>query len=194
LIRTGSGSFSHSIARTISPGGKLFSFEYHKERQETAEKEFLAHGLQDVILSQHRNVCKDGFELENEVTSIFLDLPSPWECIDRPDFIPTFMRNRLGRVCCFSPCVEQVQLTCKSLEKAGFTDIRMFEVLVRDHDVKLVSVCSLPTSKETKKLKRKWISGNDLTEGEEGVLASRIVEKVRGHTSYLTFATIVPKV
>ena len=33
IYRTGSGSFSHSIARTIAPSGTLYTFEYHKERQ-----------------------------------------------------------------------------------------------------------------------------------------------------------------
>ncbi|RUS32423.1 tRNA methyltransferase complex GCD14 subunit-domain-containing protein [Jimgerdemannia flammicorona] len=32
LVGTGSGSFSYSLARTIAPTGKLFSFEYHEER------------------------------------------------------------------------------------------------------------------------------------------------------------------
>jgi tRNA A58 N-methylase Trm61 len=31
-LGTGSGSFSHSVARTIGPSGRLFSFEFHEER------------------------------------------------------------------------------------------------------------------------------------------------------------------
>ncbi|KAJ3366583.1 tRNA (adenine(58)-N(1))-methyltransferase catalytic subunit trmt61a, partial [Kappamyces sp. JEL0680] len=125
--------------------------------------EFAAHGLDSVITSLHRDVCKDGFGLEDAVTSIFLDLPSPWECIERPDF----------------------------------KDIRMFEVLARDHDVKTTVVPSLPTTKEQKKPKRKWIgvsgqNAQNLNEGDETVLTSRIVDRVRGHTSFLTFATLFP--
>lgn len=33
---TGSGSFSHSIARTVGPTGKLFSFEFHEQRANKA--------------------------------------------------------------------------------------------------------------------------------------------------------------
>jgi tRNA (adenine57-N1/adenine58-N1)-methyltransferase len=62
---TGSGSFTHSISRTIGHG-QLYTFEYHKERQQQAEKEFISHGLFNVI-SQHRDVCVDGFGLINQV-------------------------------------------------------------------------------------------------------------------------------
>jgi tRNA (adenine57-N1/adenine58-N1)-methyltransferase len=66
---TGSGSFSHSIARTIAPTGKLFSFEYHQQRAEIAAEEFKSHGLGDLIELKHRDVCKDGFGLKDAVNS-----------------------------------------------------------------------------------------------------------------------------
>ena len=64
---TGSGSFSHSIARTLAPTGHLYSFEYHQERVNAAKKEFEDHGLSDMITLQCRDVCKDGFDMENKV-------------------------------------------------------------------------------------------------------------------------------
>jgi tRNA A58 N-methylase Trm61 len=75
---TGSGSFSHSIARTIAPEGTLYSFEYHQERVDKAQTEFEDHGLSSVIKLEHRDVCKNGFGIEDKVTAIFLDLPSPY--------------------------------------------------------------------------------------------------------------------
>lgn len=61
-------------------------------------EEFQAHGLADIIIIQHRNVCKDGFSVNDEVDAgrlgpwiigliltpyliVFLDLPAPWEAI-----------------------------------------------------------------------------------------------------------------
>lgn len=38
---TGSGSVSHAIARTIAPGGRLYSFEFHQQRAETARYIYL---------------------------------------------------------------------------------------------------------------------------------------------------------
>lgn len=58
---TGSGSFSHSIARTIAPSGHLFSFEYHEKRSEEAMADFKRHGIDHIITVQHRDVCKEGF-------------------------------------------------------------------------------------------------------------------------------------
>ena len=66
---TGSASFSHSIARTIAPTGKLYSFEYHEERANLAREEFKDHGLGDIIDLQQRDVCKDGFGLKNQVNA-----------------------------------------------------------------------------------------------------------------------------
>lgn len=69
LVGTGSGSFSHSIARTIAPTGHLFSFEYHEERVKIAQQEFTDHGISDLITLTHRDVCKDGFGLTDTVNA-----------------------------------------------------------------------------------------------------------------------------
>merc|ERR1719318_1430831 len=42
---TGSGSLSHSIARTIAPSGHLHTFDFHQERADKARKEFEEHSL-----------------------------------------------------------------------------------------------------------------------------------------------------
>ncbi|OAV99969.1 hypothetical protein PTTG_11829, partial [Puccinia triticina 1-1 BBBD Race 1] len=134
---TGSGSFSHSIARTIGPGGKLFSFEFHEERHAKAAAEFQAHGLISSvggpIQLAHRNVIRDGFgDLDVKVDSVFLDLPAPWDALEESKRVMN--RSQLSRICCFSPCIEQVQKTCQTLESLGFSDIIMFETLVRTHE------------------------------------------------------------
>ncbi|KAG9097694.1 tRNA (adenine-N(1)-)-methyltransferase catalytic subunit trm61 [Ceratobasidium sp. UAMH 11750] len=66
---TGSGSFSHSVARTVGPTGKLHSFEFHEQRANKARDEFNRHGMSDFVTLEHRNVCKDGFGLQDEVDS-----------------------------------------------------------------------------------------------------------------------------
>lgn len=50
---------------------------------------------------------------------VFLDLPAPWEAI--PHAKLALRRRRTGRICCFSPCIEQVHKTCISLHGYGFT-------------------------------------------------------------------------
>lgn len=62
---TGSGSFSHSILNTIGPEGHLYTFEYHAERVEKAKLEFNQHGFSDRVTVSHRDVCKDGLDLDD---------------------------------------------------------------------------------------------------------------------------------
>ena len=40
---TGSGSLSHAIARTVSPDGRLYTFDFHQLRTDTARKAILFH-------------------------------------------------------------------------------------------------------------------------------------------------------
>ncbi|KAI9206172.1 tRNA methyltransferase complex GCD14 subunit-domain-containing protein [Polychytrium aggregatum] len=218
---TGSGSFSHSIARSIAPSGHLFTFEYHEERAAKATKEFADHQLEHLVTVECRDVCKDGFGIQNRVTAVFLDLPAPWEAIASAK--AAFKSNRIGRLCSFSPCIEQVQQTCKALAEHGFNDIRMMEVLIRPHEVHSVVASLLPDMRPVSVgVKRKEMddpdepSASKLDEskssldensepkllGDDGAkksernskdaLVSRITKEVRGHTSYLTFATLYP--
>ncbi|KAI0670904.1 tRNA methyltransferase complex GCD14 subunit-domain-containing protein [Trametes maxima] len=79
---TGSGSFSHSVARTIGPSGHLWSYEFHEARASKAREEFTRHGMDDIVTLTHRNVCKDGFTVVDTVDAVFLDLPAPWDAVE----------------------------------------------------------------------------------------------------------------
>ena len=79
---TGSGSLSHSLIRTVAPSGHLYTFDFHAERSEKARLEFADHGLSHLVTATHRDVCSDGFGLENKADAVFLDLPHPWEVIN----------------------------------------------------------------------------------------------------------------
>lgn len=129
---TGSGSFSHSTVRTIGPSGHLWSYEFHEARALKARQEFSEHGMSNVTLT-HRNVCKDGFTVLDTVDAVFLDLPAPWEVVQHAK--AALRRNRTTRICCFSPCMEQVLRTVNALNEHGFTEITMYETLMRPHEV-----------------------------------------------------------
>ncbi|OJT15155.1 tRNA (adenine(58)-N(1))-methyltransferase catalytic subunit TRM61 [Trametes pubescens] len=154
---TGSGSFSHSVARTVGPRGHLWSYEFHETRAAKAREEFTRHGMDDIVTLAHRNVCKDGFTVEDTVDAVFLDLPAPWDAIEHAK--KALRKDRATRICCFSPCMEQVLRTVSTLNDAGFTgtssftgplisrplrpalterlvtDITMYETLLRPHMV-----------------------------------------------------------
>lgn len=77
--------------------GRVWSFEFHKERVGKLKEEIERHGLDGLVEVVHRDVCKDGFLIKRrkdggevdaededvefvspEATAIFLDLPAPW--------------------------------------------------------------------------------------------------------------------
>lgn len=133
---TGSGSFTHSFARNVGFDGKVFTYEFHEPRYLEAKDELHRHGLDMNTLITHRDVCKDGFEIADIPESfqvngninaqvIFLDLPSPWQAIPHLSKVVD-PRFKIG-ICCFSPCIEQVQDTIVALQEDGWINIEMVE-------------------------------------------------------------------
>ncbi|CCE61788.1 hypothetical protein TPHA_0B01160 [Tetrapisispora phaffii CBS 4417] len=156
---TGSGSFSHAFARSSN---HLFTFEFHEVRYEQALEEFQDHGLignddaksneafKNVTIT-HRDVCENGFTIkqtdktsykfaegEDEVkinaNVVFLDLPAPWNAI--PNLDQVISKNEKVGVCCFSPCIEQVDKTIESLIGNGWTEIEMVEIQGKQYEAR----------------------------------------------------------
>lgn len=134
---TGSASLSHSIIRSILPDGHLYTFEFHKERAQKAEEEFKDHGLSDYVTVTHKDVCQFGFDLEDVADAVFLDLPVPWDAIPSAK---KALKKQGGRICSFSPCIEQVQKSCACFAELGFEEISTKECLVRNFDVRTINL------------------------------------------------------
>lgn len=202
---TGSGSFSHSLSRVVSPNGHVFTFEYHEIRANLAKKEFEDHKLSPGLITiQHRDVCKNGFGMKDEfVDAVFLDLPAPWEAI--PHAKECLNPQKLTRICCFSPCIEQVQKTCAALRENGFIDVEMFECLNKEHSVykyENIRKFTLNPSDYTQhssdgklltKRAKNYNCEDNLEQDGTTRLIGRPVVQIKGHTSYLTFASLLPK-
>jgi len=159
---TGSASFSHSLYRTVNPNGQLFTYEFHKPRYEEAKKEFEDHGLNQIIIN-HRDVCKNGFEIDNyqgplNADSIFLDLPAPWEAI--PHLQKVINPNEKVGICCFSPCIEQVDKTVHTLQENGWTSIEMVEIMGRRWEARQTMVRQIDDAiKRLKDVKQRKLEG-----------------------------------
>ncbi|XP_040580597.1 tRNA (adenine(58)-N(1))-methyltransferase catalytic subunit TRMT61A [Lepeophtheirus salmonis] len=199
---TGSGSLSHALARVTGSDGKLFTFDFHEERAKIAQKEFKSHGLDSVIV-EHRDVCSKGFGLDVLADGVFLDLPHPWEAMPHAKK----SLKPLGRICSFSPCIEQVQKAALSMKEQGFKDIRTIEVLLREFQVRKIIQQTYAHDMDFD-LEEDVSSSNGECAGEEnGEPPSKRFKKVPkeipsksfitglplttmpGHTGYLTFAT-----
>ena len=71
-----------------------------------------------------RDVQGEGFPLQHhgQADAVFLDLPGPWHVV--PSVHESLVPD--GRLCSFSPCIEQVQKTCEALSDRGFTGASVF--------------------------------------------------------------------
>jgi tRNA (adenine57-N1/adenine58-N1)-methyltransferase len=151
----GSGSFTHASARAVYNGypkddndrkGKVFSFEYHEPRYQKMQEEIHEHKLDGVVQLTHRDVYGEGFNVDGKsplATSIFLDLPAPWEALhhlsrqkpeklkDEENWVSPLDPKRSVHICTFSPCIEQVTRTIEELRLLGWTDIDMVEISAR---------------------------------------------------------------
>uniref|UniRef100_A0A8C4ZEC8 tRNA (adenine(58)-N(1))-methyltransferase catalytic subunit TRMT61A n=1 Tax=Gadus morhua TaxID=8049 RepID=A0A8C4ZEC8_GADMO len=134
---TGSGSLSHAILRTIAPTGHLHTVEFHKQRALEVEQEFREHRVAHLVSVRNQDVCLDGFGVAGVADAVFLDIPNPWEAVGHAH---SAMKRHGGRLCSFSPCIEQVQRTCEALAARGFHDLSTLEVLLRVHDVRTVGL------------------------------------------------------
>lgn len=73
-----------------------------------------------------------------------------------------------GRLCSFSPCIEQVQRTCETLTKHGFYELKTLECLLRNFDVRTINLPILdmgPDGTETEEVQNKAVD-SDITNCE----------------------------
>lgn len=173
---TGSASFTHSFARTIGLEGRLFTYEFHEPRYLEAKAELEDHKLTQNTFITHRDVCTDGFQItvpenfqknggvQGEV--VFLDLPSPWTAIPNlKDVVSS--ESRVG-ICCFSPCIEQVDKTVQALQENGWTDIEMVEVAGRRWEARKEMVRNLDdVVKRLKSIQSRRVEGIEKQSGDK---------------------------
>ncbi|XP_076604639.1 tRNA (adenine(58)-N(1))-methyltransferase catalytic subunit TRMT61A [Chaetodon auriga] len=182
---TGSGSLSHAILRTIAPTGHLHTVEFHQQRAEKAEEEFKEHRVDHLVTVRNQDVCKDGFGVTGVADAVFLDIPSPWEAVGHAE---AAMKKQGGRLCSFSPCIEQVQRTCEALVNQGFEEISTVEVLLRVHDVRTVSL-PLPDFGPEPDAAEKTPPASAPNQASITMKTTTPPREIPGHTGYLTFAT-----
>ncbi|XP_076131543.1 tRNA (adenine(58)-N(1))-methyltransferase catalytic subunit TRMT61A [Alosa pseudoharengus] len=186
---TGSGSLSHAILRTIAPTGHLHTVEFHTERAQKAREEFVRHRVGHLVTVRNQDVCRQGFGVEGVADAVFLDIPSPWEAIQHAK---AAIKRQGGRVCSFSPCIEQVQQTCEALVASGLQELLTLEVLLRVHDVRSVTL-PLPDFGPEDDQHTHTHTHTQPAPGNAVVTVKTATppREMAGHTGYLTFATKV---
>ncbi|KAI9726065.1 MAG: tRNA (adenine-N(1)-)-methyltransferase catalytic subunit trm61 [Chrysothrix sp. TS-e1954] len=130
--------------------GRVFSFEYNESRAKALQDQIRNHGLSDVVHVTHRDVYEDGFALDDfhsgvesldlDATAVFLDLPAPWQALPHltrsSKALTTLSPIHAVHLCCFLPCIEQVQRAATALQAHGWLEIRMEELQHRRLEVR----------------------------------------------------------
>jgi tRNA (adenine57-N1/adenine58-N1)-methyltransferase len=91
----------------------------------------------------------------------------------------------------FSPCVEQVQRTCRALADAGFGPPATHELLLREHRVAREALVTDVLGREGKGGSGAGGGGAKRGRGADDAgktVVARPMDVARGHTGYLTFA------
>lgn len=187
---TGSGSLTFSIAKKIGGDGVLNTFEFNKERSDYAKQNFIKLGLSQVSVF-NRDVYADGFSADNidfkikKYDAIFVDLPSPWSSITH---LKTSLRKG-GRLCSFSPCIEQVMKMKISLSENGFGDFQTIELLERSYIRKKLYLKKLKDNTKLSEEENMLNNNNLLSKRENNYIHTPTHHSEKTHTGYLTFCT-----
>jgi tRNA (adenine57-N1/adenine58-N1)-methyltransferase len=117
-----------------------------------------------VVKLEERDVIQQGFPPELSVDAVFLDLPSPWLAVGNARKI---LKSN-GKLCTFSPSIEQVTKNTTAMRSEGFHEIKTVEVMLKPWGLDLPKQIGEKRKRSSK--------------GQSFQLP------MRGHTSYLTFA------
>ena len=158
---------------------------------------------------------KGGFQLGRAAAhAIFLDLPEPWLAV--PHAAYTIKPN--GKLCSYSPCMEQSQRTVAALNQNGFHSLRTIEARLKEYYVDEYEMESPPSdlleipTEEAVSLEKERQLGGTLqqkeavqhddkgsskkrkTDSSNGsptrkIRCARPFAQMRGHSAFLTFAT-----
>ena len=117
-----------------------------------------------------------------------------------------------GRICSFSPCLEQVQKACAKLDEEGFIEISTMECLLREFQVRKITIplydhnkesseyvpntpaATIEDSNNKRKLEETSETNGDTKKPnlETSFVTGIPLTTMPGHTGYLTFATLKP--
>lgn len=122
---TGSGALTTALARYVTPGGRVFSYELREDAGALAARNLERAGLREAV-TLHARAIGEGFE-EEGVDALFLDVREPWLHLDaaaRAMADGAFFGAIL-------PTVNQVSELLRGLRPHPFVDIEVAEILLR---------------------------------------------------------------
>lgn len=125
---TGSGVLTAALARYVSPGGRVYSYESRLDMLRVAKANIERLGLESLVEFRHASVA-DGF-LETEVDALFLDLREPWHYLDQ---VSAALADG-GFFGAVLPTTNQlIELVGGLVRRWDFVDVEIAELMLRQY-------------------------------------------------------------
>lgn len=124
---TGSGAFTTALAWAVGSQGHVTTYENRQDVQNLARKNLERLDLSDRVTYKLRDIG-EGFD-ERNASAIFLDLPNPFDYIDR-------VRTSImpgGFFGCLLPTTNQVSRLLNALYRYDFKFVEVCEILLRHY-------------------------------------------------------------
>lgn len=124
---TGSGAMTIALARGVMPSGKVYSYDRRQDMIDLATRNLSNVGMLDFADLRCRGVA-EGFD-EKDVDALFMDLREPHLYIGR-------VKEALAPGSFFGalvPTTNQVSALLEELERRGFVDLEVSEILLRHY-------------------------------------------------------------
>jgi tRNA (adenine57-N1/adenine58-N1)-methyltransferase len=121
----GSGALTIALANTVSPNGKIISYDNREDFIKHAMKNLKKANLEKIVDTKLKDVTK-GIS-EKNLDAIILDIPNPWDAIKH-----TYKSLKPGGyLCAYSPLTSQVENTVKEIKKHNFIEVHTIENIQR---------------------------------------------------------------
>jgi tRNA (adenine57-N1/adenine58-N1)-methyltransferase len=122
---TGSGSLCCTFAHFVGDTGRVCTYDRREEFSELARKNATRWGVEHRIEFNVQSLS-EGFK-ERDADAVFLDIPTPWEYIDKA-YEALAAGCRLGIIV---PTANQVSDTLAKLAEFNFVDVQVVELMLR---------------------------------------------------------------
>ena len=124
-VGTGSGALTTVLAQTVSPGGRVFTYDRREDFMKLAEKNLKRARLLDGVTLNLREPAEP--IPEKDFDAAILDIPTPWEEIQ---VVQQVLRGG-GTLVSLNPTYNQIEQTAEALRAAGFIRVEACEILLR---------------------------------------------------------------
>lgn len=122
---TGSGALTLALARLVSPGGQVYSYDIREEMLRNARSNLEKVGLSEAVTFKQRDIS-EGFD-ETEVDALFLDVREPWRYLAQ---VMAVLKPS-GFFGAIVPTTNQVTQLLIALKKENFGGIEVEENFIR---------------------------------------------------------------